>query len=123
MKIRNGFVSNSSSSSFVVFGFKLEEDKMTFAKRNGFMPEDEDDSFDELYEWTEKWAEENSLRVINENDYLIIGYYITDGDSEGILLEEADVSLNQLIEYGDNLINKFGISKDDLHLYAGEEYN
>jgi len=42
MKIRNGFVSNSSTSSFVIFGYRLTEELKSHLITNAFALKKED---------------------------------------------------------------------------------
>ena len=61
MKIRQGFVSNSSSSSFCLYGVSLEEDEMKEALiEKGYATEE--DLSEGLYEWLDEWSFEYNLK-------------------------------------------------------------
>ena len=92
MKIRQGFVSNSSSSSFVIVGFKTNDN---------MMEDDNIGKFEQLY-------------VESDYDY-ITGYVIADGDFYDI--EEREVG--DLDEKITEMAEHFGKNKSDIKLYCG----
>lgn len=73
MKIRNGFVSNSSSSSFVVKGFVVETDRIDFDVLTSLIQ----DKFPALKERVKKYKEQGYSD--NEIDYEIM-YDLRDKD-------------------------------------------
>ena len=104
MKIRNGFVSNSSSSSFIVFGFSSED-------------------FDEVYDMVEKKVEaedpylsEKKLNWEIQNylerygiDYCSKGDWV-DNCTEGIgcILEEGSIEeFNASLKQAEDILKKF----------------
>lgn len=60
MKIRNGFVSNSSTSSFLIYGIALEDDEIREAL--GINEDSEDDYGDDTYEALEVKFENEKLQ-------------------------------------------------------------
>ena len=121
MKIRNGFVSNSSSSSFVIFGAPItEQTEATILELAGVTREVfEEDYYSDL-EW---FSQEHSdlefscLRTDDSNNYLI-GTIICYGDTSGYL-ESTEFSLDELDKIATELSNKFGISKEQFTLRTG----
>jgi hypothetical protein len=112
MKIRNGFVSNSSSSSFVLIGCRLTDtikSNIISKAPEGIDPDD----FTEIAE------------------ALDIGYVYTeekDGDLIGDILAYSEEDFYETNEYDiDQLINqdllsklsKYGVDKKDIKLYTG----
>jgi hypothetical protein len=76
MKIRTGFVSNSSTSSFLIYGiYQDSDDIFEKLKATGFIPED-NDSFDKWF-WAEgekKLKEKNLIMEFpHEGDYVALG--------------------------------------------------
>ncbi len=122
MKVRAGFVSNSSSSSFVVYGVELSE---SILKKIEDKLDEKHDLYDELYNL------ESSLKLKDvvfysdtdfEND--LIGISIADIHSDGDATK-AKKSLVELDKQADKLIEKLKekydieINKDDFQIYAG----
>ena len=104
MKIRNGFVSNSSSSSFIVFGFSSED-------------------FDEVYDMVEKKVEAEDPYLSEKKLYWEIQNYLerygidycskgdwVDNRTEGIgcILEEGSIGeFNESLKKAEDALKKF----------------
>ena len=81
MKIRNGFVSNSSSSSFLIYGAIVSSSIEDFGKKED---EDEDDCVSEiLYRLTEKDSEVSSHRPPDGEIYVGISWARVGDDETG----------------------------------------
>ena len=89
MKIRNGFVSNSSSSSFVVLGIKSDDDL-------------ENDEFDSIY-------------VESDEDYYVTGMEISDDE----YLEETETSLTELNEMAEKVAKALNVPVSEVKLFTG----
>lgn len=111
MKIRNGFVSNSSSSNFVVafpknvqhnteVQFTVKVDLDTFA--SGYLKTSEEldqyliDEYGDNTEWWPTWVE-NAREAIRSDNYIICGAFANDnGLVEAILCEDGlDCDMNE----------------------------
>ena len=85
MKVRNGFVSNSSSSSFMIYGVCLEDEELRTRLAAPLTESEDDDEYygDDVYELTEKLSEETGLEVHINEGYNWIGLSYSDiGDDE-----------------------------------------
>jgi hypothetical protein len=125
MKIRNGFVSNSSSSSFCLAGWVVKEDLITrkdFACKMGFLKEEsflnlEDYEIDDLvYDCVySHWITQGEMNDtdIKKNEVLI-GIPIKNQNLT--LLEKELKSMSEKI--GDDL----SLSLENVKFYFGERY-
>lgn len=105
MKIRTGFVSNSSSSSFVILGVSTSEiDSLR------------DKDYDELHEFRDK----HSVELHSLDSMYLIGKSLADIDESGYVSEEQ-ISLDDLNKYADELAALLQIPRHYIKIYTGTE--
>ena len=105
MKIRSGFVSNSSSSSFVMIGIELFEDSVTYKNL--------EEKFGDLYE-----ANFNGYDFVYDEPNSYLGKMIT--FSSEYYLEKAVETLTDLNHIADLMSVNLGIPRDEIKLICGE---
>jgi len=109
MKIRNGFVSNSSTSSFIVIGVVL--------KRN----EDIQDDYEKYMDRNEYESGKSLLLYAGDadisisEDECVLGYVIADDEE----LPSKTIRLSELGEIAEKLSERFGVDKSEVKMFVG----
>jgi len=113
MKIRNGFVTNSSSTSYCIYGTWVEYNDMAeFNKKmSKFILEDDIVAdFNLLSNELGSILNEPCFEIIkDDSDNYYIGFYL-----EGILRSHADMTWTQLTEYMNNKLRTLELSNGEI---------
>jgi hypothetical protein len=100
MKIRKGFVSNSSSSSFVAFGAELEQDDFIELYENAMNKKVSEEDEEELYNLCEELREKIDLEVLYDDGGIIyIGRSFLDGKDDETFKQFRDSVREKIHKY------------------------
>ena len=112
MKTRNGFVSNSSSSSFVMIGSKIDNDEIK--SKLGWV-KSETAAFDDGWEFIQRKMYELNLDYFYEED--LIGYVIANGDDSDF--GGPEISISDVVEKSKFISEKFNIPIENIKIISG----
>ena len=126
MKIRSGFVSNSSSSSFVLMGFEYSEEEL-LAKAGYASADEDDEDYDEKEKAIRSFFKTlkpkyGSFEILNSGEvglkHDVFGFMLNSD------LEESSTDATSVSETSEKLkmvMAEFGVEKD-IKIYSGSRY-
>ena len=119
MKIRNSFVSNSSSSSFLVVGIALDNKEELFKKFPEFeklVDENEDEYLDEL---CSQYFDPLGLDCIFDEDQteFVVGVHLGSTYNSGSNVISFEI-VEEKRKKSAEALTKFGVGKNDIELCA-----
>lgn len=112
MKTRSGFVSNSSSSSFIVIGCQFDDELKAELEKMYPLKGDEEE-----YDWRERVQSEIGLSILYVEPGYVIGKVLADFDGDGKYLERQEHSLNDLGAIMEDVARK--LKRLDIKLHMG----
>ena len=126
MKMRNGFVSNSSSSSFVLIGFEVSKDEMSMKKYIEAMFEEDIDDIDESEAREIYWNNYDHIQYLDNteegaisNERHIIGVYVSEKSDDDYITTSADgIDIQTTLDKIKDTMIKLGVEKD-IKIYHG----
>jgi len=132
MKIRNGFVSNSSTSSFVVIGFDIKEEDIdkkklvcAFCDRDENTLENMDeDEFHDLF-WDVATGGRKGYRYMQgsesgiKDEQTVVGIEVASQTDSS--LDNTQSNVQDLIEKVVELQHKLGIEQKEIKIYTGTQ--
>lgn len=128
MKTRNGFVSNSSSSSFVIVGYKLEmpknnSEKLEMLKK--LYPErnlTEDNIIDDIFHESMEQYSNFDILYDGEGGYLYVGNLVEYTD-QADNLENKSVNISECLVKCEKSKNVLNVKDQEIMIHVGSIYN
>jgi hypothetical protein len=101
MKVRTGFVSNSSTSSYVIVGFLANDSWKYFPSE-----EEQDDAYS------------NGNMIYDDDGGYMIGETIANVHSDNMMHDQS-ISLDELLTTADEICEKYKVDREHIHLFMG----
>jgi len=127
IKRRSGFVSNSSSSSFILVGFELPEnfDAREFVKNTYELTKseledisDEDEGMYYVDTILDKYSDMRIMRDTDASKFDIVGFKIASGIEES---NGGSVGISDMIKSAEKIKNKLNVGNGDVKIFYGNE--
>jgi len=129
MKIRQGFVSNSSSSSFCIIGVVMKEESMEMLKKildiNDefiFKKMSEENTTETIEDFCQEWLEETfeekgiETHLMEDSGESVIGNYVSSWEYE---CSSHDAQLE--FDKAKDIVTQLGYSASDLKIFVGTQ--